>query len=84
MTSPQLQRLNRQENFETMLFRKDFFIKDDDEVRKVIYETLLKFTKEIQGSVIFKYLNLFQRCIIHTYIYSPHNVIFYFTMQHSL
>ena len=67
MTSPQLQRLNRQENFETMLFRKDFFIKDDDEVRKVIYETLLKFTKEIQGSVIFKYLNLLQR--IHTYIH---------------
>ena len=51
MTSPQRQRIERQENYEIMLYRKDFFLFDDDEVRKAIFEKLVKdqFSREIQG-----------------------------------
>ena len=51
MTSPQRQRIERQENYEVMLYRKDFLLFDDDEVRKAIYEKLVKdqFSREIEG-----------------------------------
>ena len=51
MTSPQRQRIERQENYEVMLYRKDFLLFDDDEVRKAIFEKLVKdqFTREIEG-----------------------------------
>ena len=51
MTPIQQLRVERQENYELYLFRKDFLIYDDDDVRKAVFETLMKeqFTKEIKG-----------------------------------
>ena len=54
MTPIQQLRVERQENYELYLFRKDFLIYDDDDVRKVVFETLMKgqFTKEIKGRMV--------------------------------
>ena len=54
MTPIQQLRVERQENYELYLFRKDFLIYDDDDVRKAVFETLMKeqFTKEIKGIVL--------------------------------
>ena len=51
MTPIQQLRVERQENYELYLFRKDFLIYDDDDVRKAVFETLMKeqFTNEIKG-----------------------------------
>ena len=51
MTPIQQLRVERQENYELYLFRKDFLIYDDDDVRKAVFETLMKeqFIKEIKG-----------------------------------
>ena len=51
MTPIQQLRVERQENYELYLFRKDFLIYDDDDVRKAVFETLVKeqFTNEIKG-----------------------------------
>ena len=54
MTPIQQLRVERQENYELYLFRKDFLIYDDDDVRKAVFETLMKeqFTKEIKGRIV--------------------------------
>ena len=54
MTPIQQLRVERQENYELYLFRKDFLIYDDDDVRKAVFETLMKerFTKEIRGRMV--------------------------------
>ena len=54
MTPIQQLRVERQENYELYLFRKDFLIYDDDDVRKAVFETLMKerFTKEIKGRMV--------------------------------
>ena len=54
MTPIQQLRVERQENYELYLFRKDFLIYDDDDVRKAVFETLMKeqFTIEIKGRMI--------------------------------
>ena len=51
MTSPQRQRIKRQENYEIALYRKDFLLYDSNEVRKAIFETLLdeQFSHDIPG-----------------------------------
>ena len=54
MTPIQQLRVERQENYELYLFRKDFLIYDDDDVRKAVFETLMKeqFTNEIKGRTV--------------------------------
>ena len=54
MTPIQQLRVERQENYELYLFRKDFLIYDDDDVRKAVFETLMKepFAKEIKGRMV--------------------------------
>ena len=54
MTPIQQLRVERQENYELYLFRKDFLIYDDDDVRKAVFETLMKeqFTKGIKGRMV--------------------------------
>ena len=54
MTPIQQLRVERQENYELYLFRKDFLIYDDDDVRKAVFETLMKeqFIKEIKGRMV--------------------------------
>ena len=51
MTSPQRQRIERQENYEIALYRKDFLLYDSNEVRKAVFETLLEdqFSHDISG-----------------------------------